>query len=158
MVLVRLLAIVVLVLFNGFFVAAEFALVRSRRTRLEARAAEGDRLAGLALRGTTNISSLLSASQLGVTLASLGLGWVAQAAFSGILGDALGALPFAIELPLRVTIAGAIALAAVTYLHVVFGELAPKGAALVHPEQLARWLVPLLMVWAWLTTPPSRSP
>ncbi len=153
MVLVRLLAIVVLVLFNGFFVAAEFALVRSRRTRLEARAAEGDRLAGLALRGTTNISSLLSASQLGVTLASLGLGWVAQAAFSGILGDALGALPFAIELPLRVTIAGAIALAAVTYLHVVFGELAPKGAALVHPEQLARWLVPLLMVWAWLTTP-----
>jgi CBS domain containing-hemolysin-like protein len=152
-VLVRLLAIVVLVLFNGFFVAAEFALVRSRRTRLEARAAEGDRLAGLALRGTTNISSLLSASQLGVTLASLGLGWVAEAAFSGVLGDALGALPFAIELPLRVTIAGAIALAAVTYLHVVFGELAPKGAALVHPEQLARWLVPLLMVWAWLTTP-----
>ena len=65
LVLVRLLAIVVLVLFNGFFVAAEFALVRSRRTRLEARAAEGDRLAGLALRGTTNISSLLSASQLG---------------------------------------------------------------------------------------------
>ena len=153
MVLVRLLAIVVLVLFNGFFVAAEFALVRSRRSRLEARAAEGDRLAGLALRGTTNISSLLSASQLGVTLASLGLGWVAQAAFSGVLGDALGALPFAIELPLRVTIAGAIALAAVTYLHVVFGELAPKGAALVHPEELARWFVPLLMVWAWLTTP-----
>jgi CBS domain containing-hemolysin-like protein len=152
-VLVRLLAIVVLVLFNGFFVAAEFALVRSRRTRLEARAAEGDRLAGLALRGTTNISSLLSASQLGVTLASLGLGWVAEAAFSGILGDALGALPFAIELPLRITIAGAIALAAVTYLHVVFGELAPKGAALVHPEELARWLVPLLMVWAWITTP-----
>ena len=153
MVLVRLLAIVALVLFNGFFVAAEFALVRSRRTRLEARAAEGDRLAGLALRGTTNISSLLSASQLGVTLASLGLGWVAEAAFSGVLGDALGALPFAIELPLRITIAGAIALAAVTYLHVVFGELAPKGAALVHPEELARWFVPLLMVWAWLTTP-----
>jgi CBS domain containing-hemolysin-like protein len=152
-VLVRLLAIVVLVLFNGFFVAAEFALVRSRRTRLEARAAEGDRLAGLALRGTTNISSLLSASQLGVTLASLGLGWVAEAAFSGVLGDALGALPFAIELPLRITIAGAIALAAVTYLHVVFGELAPKGAALVHPEELARWLVPLLMIWAWITTP-----
>lgn len=151
--LVRLLAIIALVLLNGFFVGAEFALVRSRRTRLEARAADGDRLAGLALRGTTNIPSLLSASQLGVTLASLGLGWVAQAAFSGILGDALSALPFAIELPLRLTIAGAIALAAVTYLHVVFGELAPKGAALLHPEQLARWFVPPLMVWAWLTTP-----
>jgi CBS domain containing-hemolysin-like protein len=152
-VFVRLLAIIALVLLNGFFVAAEFALVRSRRTRLEGRATDGDRLAGLALRGTTNIPSLLSASQLGVTLASLGLGWVAQSAFSGILGDALGALPIAIEVPLRLTIAGAIALAAVTYLHVVFGELAPKGAALLHPEQLARWFVPPLMVWAWLTTP-----
>ncbi len=103
-------------------------------------------------------SSLLSASQLGVTLASLGLGWVAEAAFSGIIGDALGALPFAIQLSLRITIAAAVALAAVTYLHVVFGELAPKGAALVHPEALARWFVPPLMVLGLADHPVHRPP
>jgi CBS domain containing-hemolysin-like protein len=152
-VLARVLAVIALVCLNGFFVGAEFALVRSRRTRLEARASEGDRLAGLALRGTFNISALLSASQLGVTLASLGLGWVAQSALAGLVGDILTRLPWAIEASLRLTIAAAVALAFVTYLHVVFGELAPKGAALLHPEGLARWLVPPLMGWAWLTTP-----
>lgn len=151
--LARVLAVIALVCLNGFFVGAEFALVRSRRTRLEARASEGDRLAALALRATSNISALLSASQLGVTLASLGLGWVAQSAFAGVVSDALGHLPWTIELPLRLTIAAAVALAFVTYLHVVFGELAPKGAALLHPEGLARWLVPPLMAWAWITTP-----
>jgi CBS domain containing-hemolysin-like protein len=96
---------------------------------------------------------MLSASQLGVTLASLGLGWVAQSALAGVVADGLGRLPLAIDLPLRLTIAATVALAVVTYLHVVFGELAPKGAALQHPEALARWLVPPLMAWAWLTTP-----
>jgi CBS domain containing-hemolysin-like protein len=152
-VLARVLAVIALVCLNGFFVGAEFALVRSRRTRLEARASEGDRMAALALRATSNISSMLSASQLGVTLASLGLGWVAQSALGGVVADALARLPWPLELPVRLTIAGAVALALVTYLHVVFGELAPKGAALLHPEALARWLVPPLMGWAWLTTP-----
>ena len=151
--LVRLLAVIALVGLNGFFVGAEFSLVRSRRTRLEARAAEGDRLAALALRATSNISALLSASQLGVTLASLGLGWVAQSALASVVADALGRLPLAIDLSVRLSVAAAVALSAVTYLHVVFGELAPKGAALLHPETLARWLVPPLMGWAWLTTP-----
>jgi CBS domain containing-hemolysin-like protein len=152
-VLVRVLAVIALVCLNGFFVGAEFALVRARRTRLEARASEGDRLAALALRATSNISAMLSASQLGVTLASLGLGWVAQSALEGVVADALGHLPGAIDLSVRLTIAAAVALAVVTYLHVVFGELAPKGAALLHPEAMARWLVPPLMVWAWITKP-----
>ncbi len=151
--LARVLAVIALVCLNGFFVGAEFALVRSRRTRLEARASEGDRLAALAFRATSNIPPLLSASQLGVTLASLGLGWVAQSTVAGWVAEGLGHLPWAIEIPLRLTIAAAVAIAVVTYLHVVFGELAPKGAALLHPEALARWLVPPLMVWAWLTTP-----
>jgi CBS domain containing-hemolysin-like protein len=152
-VLVRVLAVIGLVVLNGFFVSAEFALVRSRRSRLEAMAGEGDRLAALALRATTNIRALLSASQLGVTLASLGLGWVAQSVFTEAIGDAIGSLPFAIDLPLRLTIGGALALAIVTYLHVVFGELAPKGGALAYPEGFARFLVPPLMAWAWITTP-----
>jgi len=149
----RLLAIVTLVFFNGFFVGAEFALVRSRRTRLEAMARDGDRLAGLALRATTNIPSLLSASQLGVTLASLGLGFVAQTALDGPVRDFLDQLPIAVDVSLRVAIAGTVSISVITFLHVVFGEVAPKAAALRHPESMARWFVPPLMLWAVLVTP-----
>jgi CBS domain containing-hemolysin-like protein len=152
-VLARLLAIVTLVLLNGFFVGAEFALVRSRRTRLEGMARGGDRLAILALRATSNISALLSASQLGVTLASLGLGFVAQSVLTGAVASALDHLPAPLEISVRVAIAGTVSFVVITYLHVVFGEIAPKAAALRHPEELARWLVPPLMLWAILVTP-----
>lgn len=149
----RLLAIILLVLLNAFFVGAEFALVRSRRTRLEAMVRSGDRLARFALRAASNISRILSASQLGVTLASLGLGWVAESTVGDIFANMFGYLPFAIELPLRLTLGAALALVVVTYLHVVFGELTPKAAALNHPEGLARWLAPPLLFFAWITTP-----
>jgi CBS domain containing-hemolysin-like protein len=152
-VLGRLLAIAVLVLLNAFFVGAEFALVRSRRTRLEAMTRSGDRLARFALRASSNISRVLSASQLGVTLASLGLGWVAEATLGEAFANAFGRLPLAIDLPLRLTIGAGVALVVVTYLHVVFGELTPKAAALNHPEIVARWLAPPLLFFAWLTTP-----
>jgi CBS domain containing-hemolysin-like protein len=149
----RLLAIVVLLLFNGFFVAAEFALVRSRRTRLEAMARNGDAKARLALRATGTLPRLLSASQLGITLASLALGWVAESTLGEGLAEWFGTLPVAIEQSLRVSIGAIVALASVTYLHVVFGELAPRAVALNHPEQFARWLAPPLMLFAWLVTP-----
>ena len=149
----RLLAIILLVLLNAFFVGAEFALVRSRRTRLEAMVRSGDRLARFALRAASNISRILSASQLGVTLASLGLGWVAESTVGDIFANMFGYLPFAIELSLRLTLGAALALVVVTYLHVVFGELTPKAAALNHPEGLARWLAPPLLFFAWITTP-----
>jgi CBS domain containing-hemolysin-like protein len=152
-VLARLLAIVTLVLLNGFFVGAEFALVRSRRTRLEGMARGGDRLAALALRATSNIPALLSASQLGVTLASLGLGFVAQTVLTGAVASALDHLPAPLEISVRVAVAGTVSFVVITYLHVVFGEIAPKAAALRHPEELARWLVPPLMLWAILVTP-----
>ena len=149
----RLIAIVLLVLLNGFFVGAEFALVRSRRTRLEAMTRTGDWKARMALRATGNIGSLLSASQLGVTLASLGLGWVAEATLGSVFEGLFERLPLALDISVRVTIASVVALVVVTYLHVVFGELAPKAAALNHPENLARWLAPPLMGFAWLTKP-----
>jgi CBS domain containing-hemolysin-like protein len=152
-VLGRLLGIAVLVLLNAFFVGAEFALVRSRRTRLEAMTRSGDRLARFALRASSNISRVLSTSQLGVTLASLGLGWVAEATLGHVFSNLFASLPLAIEVPLRLTIGSAVALVVVTYLHVVFGELVPKAAALNHPEALARWLAPPLLFFAWLTTP-----
>ena len=149
----RLLAIVVLLVFNGFFVAAEFALVRSRRTRLDAMARGGDAKARLALRATGSLPRLLSASQLGITLASLALGWVAESTLGETFAGWFQSLPIAIEQSLRVSFGAIVALASVTYLHVVFGELAPRAVALNHPEQLARWLAPPLMAFAWLVTP-----
>jgi CBS domain containing-hemolysin-like protein len=152
-VLGRLLTIILLVLLNAFFVGAEFALVRSRRTRLEAMVRSGDRLAHFAVRASSNISRILSASQLGVTLASLGLGWVAESAVGEVFEHLFANLPFAIEVSMRLTVAATVALVLVTYLHVVFGELVPKAAALNHPEVLARWLAPPLLFFAWITTP-----
>jgi len=152
-VLGRLLAIILLVLLNAFFVGAEFALVRSRRTRLEAMVRSGDRLARFAVRAASNISRILSASQLGVTLASLGLGWVAESTVGEVFEHLFANLPFAIEVSMRLTLAATVALIIVTYLHVVFGELVPKAAALNHPESLARWLAPPLLFFAWITTP-----
>ena len=149
----RLLAIILLVLLNAFFVGAEFALVRSRRTRLEAMTRSGDRLARIALRASSNISRVLSASQLGVTLASLGLGWVAESTVGELFANLFNSLPVAIDLSMRLTIGATIALIIVTYLHVVFGELTPKAAALNHPEALARWLAPPLLFFAFITKP-----
>ncbi|MEO8580563.1 MAG: hemolysin family protein, partial [Gemmatimonadales bacterium] len=140
-------------LLNAFFVGAEFALVRSRRTRLEAMVRSGDRLAHFAVRAASNISRILSASQLGVTLSSLGLGWVTESTVGDIFASMFAYLPFAIEMSVRLTLGAALALVVVTYLHVVFGELTPKAAALNHPETVAKWLAPPLLFFAWITTP-----
>lgn len=151
--MLRLAAIAVLLLLNGFFVAAEFALVRSRRTRLESLARTGDWKARLTLRAAGNLARVYSASQLGVTLASLGIGAIAESLVAGWLGAAMTALPIAIKVSVRVGIASAIALTIITYFQVVFSELAPRGIALSHPEQVAGWLTPPLLAFGWLTSP-----
>ena len=149
----RLLAIVALILLNGFFVAAEFAIVRSRRTRLEAMVRSGDKLARIAVKATSNITRALSASQLGVTLSSLGLGWLAQDSMVALFGDLVGALPVAVSIPLQVTIAALVAYTVLAYVHVVFGELTPKSITVRAPERYARLLAPPLMLFAWVMTP-----
>jgi len=146
-------AIAVLLLLNGFFVAAEFALVRSRRTRLESMARTGDWKARLALRASGNLARVYSASQLGVTLASLALGALAESSLGGWMANWLAGLPWALDLSVRVGLGAAIALAIVTFFHVVFGELAPRGAALSHPEEVASWLTPPLLAFAWVAHP-----
>ena len=151
--LTRLIAIAVLLFLNAFFVAAEFALVRSRRTRLEAMARAGDRLARVAARATANLPRLLSASQLGITVASLALGALAEDTLGEHIGGWLGTLPIALRLAVRVGIASTIAITIVTYLHVVFGELAPRSMALAHPERFARLLAPPLAVFEMLVRP-----
>jgi CBS domain containing-hemolysin-like protein len=113
----------------------------------------GDRLARIALRASSNISRVLSASQLGVTLASLGLGWIAEKTLADIFEQAFARLPFAIEVSLSVTIAGIVAYTVLTYLHVVLGELTPKAAALNHPERFATFLAPPLLLFGWVMSP-----
>ena len=149
----RTLAVVVLLLANAFFVAAEFALVRSRRTRLEAMVRAGDGKARLALRAIANIGTMLSASQLGITISSLGLGWVAERTVGIQMRNVFAGMPAAVEMPIRVSVAATVALLLIAYLHVVFGELAPRATALNNPEQVARWLAPPLMLFAWIATP-----
>lgn len=152
-VITRLLAILALVLLNGFFVAAEFALVRSRRTRLEAMVRGGDPLARIALRASSNISRVLSASQLGVTLASLGLGWIAESTLAHIFEGVFEGLTPGLEVGLRITLAAIVAYTVLTYLHVVLGELTPKAAALQAPERFAKFLAPPLLFFAWIMSP-----
>jgi CBS domain containing-hemolysin-like protein len=152
-VLGRIAAIVILLALNGFFVAVEFSLVRSRKTRLEAMARNGDRLARIALRGIANMGRMLSASQLGITLSSLGLGALTEETLAEVFGEWLHALPMAAEIGLRVGLGSVLAVLFVTYFHVVFGELAPRSVALTHPEKVARVLTPLLVVFELIMRP-----
>ncbi|WP_283139595.1 hemolysin family protein [Rhizohabitans arisaemae] len=130
---------VVLLLGNGFFVAAEFALVAARRHRLEQAVSGGGRMvraiARVAVRSGRELSLMLAGAQLGITLCTLGLGIVAEPAIAHLLEPLMSAigLPPAAQHP----IAFLIALALVTFLHMVVGEMAPKSWALTHPEQAA---------------------
>lgn len=149
----RLAVIVVLLFLNGYFVAVEFALVRSRRTRLEAMARGGDRLARVTVRALGNLGRLLSASQLGITLCSLGLGALTEETLADHFAEWLAALPVALEVGVRLGAGSVIAITFVTYFHVVFGELAPRSVALTHPEQVARLLSPPLLLFEFVMRP-----
>jgi CBS domain containing-hemolysin-like protein len=149
----RIVAIAALLLLNAYFVAAEFALVRARRTRLEQLARTGDRLSRVALAATGALPNLLSASQLGITIASLALGALAESAFHGWLERLLHDVPLPVSVATQLAIVAAIAIGIVTFLHVVFGELAPKRMALSHPESFARWLSPPLVVFEKIVRP-----
>ncbi len=151
--LVRVLAIVGLLALNGFFVAAEFSVVRSRRSRLEAMARSGDAKARIVLKALTNLANLLSAGQFGITLASIGIGALAEETLSHMFADTFASVPLLVRLGAGAGLGTLCALSVVTYGHVVFGELAPRSAALNHPEEVARWLVPPLLVFAWMASP-----
>ncbi len=127
---VRLLVVLVLVLANGFFVTAEFALVTVRKTRIDQLVAEGHRLAGSVRRALSNPESYIAATQLGITMASIGLGMVGEPMVADMIQPVLG---FAVAH----SIATALAFALITALHIVLGELAPKTIALQHAERAA---------------------
>jgi CBS domain containing-hemolysin-like protein len=133
--LLLLLGVVALVALNGFFVAAEFALVRSRESRMEALRDEGVRGAALALRQIDRIDEYLSACQLGITMASLGIGFLGEPAIAELLEDPLGNVA---GHGLAVAIAITIAYVLTTALHITVGEQVPKIYSIVHPEGTAR--------------------
>jgi CBS domain containing-hemolysin-like protein len=133
----KILFTVLLVLVNGFFVAAEFALVKVRLSQIELRAKEGNRLAKLTLTILQDLEAYLSASQLGITLASLGLGWIGESVVASIILGAVHALDLNVTPELAHQIALPVSFATITVLHIVIGEQAPKMLAIQRPEALS---------------------
>jgi len=131
MTLLKLAAVPLLVLLNGFFVAAEFALVKIRDTQLDMLVAKGQRRAKVAQSIVQNLDAALSATQLGITLASLGLGWVGKPVFAALLGPVLR--HFQLDAQQADWLAFAVGFTAITFLHIVAGELAPKSLAIQKP-------------------------
>lgn len=126
---------ILLVFANGFFVATEFAIVKIRHTRLQAMVDEGRPGASNAMKMVDKLDAYLSATQFGITLASLGLGWLGEPAFAHLLEPVLTRLvPEAAGPALAHTLAVAIAFAIITFLHIVVGELAPKSFAIQRAE------------------------
>lgn len=124
-----------LVALNGFFVAAEFAIVKVRYSQIELRAQKGNRIAGVAQNILNNLDSYLSATQLGITLASLGLGWIGEPVVSKLLMALFRTVGLEMSEDLAHSIALPVAFALITVLHIVFGELAPKSIAIRKPEE-----------------------
>jgi CBS domain containing-hemolysin-like protein len=141
-----------LVLLNGFFVAAEFALVKVRPTQIEPHEARGDPRAKAARYLVTHVDRFLSATQLGITLASLGLGWVGEPAFAYLIRPLVLRLPGMTEQLLH-SISLAFAFATITTLHIVIGEIAPKSLAIRKAERVAMWLAIPLVVFYRVTYP-----
>jgi CBS domain containing-hemolysin-like protein len=133
---VLLVLLFVLIAVNGVFVAAEFALVRARRSRLEQLASEGSRGANAVLQELDQIDEYLSACQLGITMASIGIGFLGEPAVAKLIEPAFGSLSHGAAVAISV----AIAYAVVTSLHVAVGEQAPKLFAIARPEGTARRL------------------
>ncbi|HET7789559.1 MAG TPA: hemolysin family protein [Gemmatimonadales bacterium] len=149
----RLAAVVLLVLANAGFVAAEFALVASRRTRLQAMARKGDRQAALAEKAQQSLTRYISGTQLGITLTSLGLGWIGEPALAAWIQSLFEGLPLSLAIAASHTVAVVLAFVFITFLHVVLGELTPKAFALLYPEAMSRWLAPPLMLFTTATNP-----
>lgn len=128
------LLVLVLVLANGFFVASEFALVGVRRSRIQIMAANGDVRAQRLVALLGNLNAYISATQLGITMASLALGWIGEPVFAHLLEEPLRGRVSEVTLH---TISFAIAFSIITFLHIVLGELAPKTLALERAEAVA---------------------
>lgn len=137
----RLIAVLALVFANGFFVAAEFSIVTVRKTRVDQLIAEGNWRAHAVRRAVSDPDGYIAATQLGITMASIGLGWIGEPALASVIEPSLTLLPDVMAATTTHTIAVAVSFAIITALHIVLGELAPKTIALERSEATAMWVV-----------------
>jgi putative hemolysin len=151
--LAGLVSLPVLIGLNGFFVAAEFSLVAVRRTRIEELVQRGVKGARSVENAIDQISRSIAATQLGITLCSIALGWVAEQALAQVLDSLFATLPQPWNLIATHSVATAIAFVLLTFCHVIFGELIPKSLALQSPDRLALWLTGPLVWFVLLTRP-----
>lgn len=140
--------LLLLVLLNAFFVAAEFAIVKVRGTRVAELAAEGGLRARMADHLVSHLDAYLSATQLGITMASLGLGWIGEPALSHLIEPPLARIGMSSPTTLH-AVSAILAFAVITFLHIVIGELAPKSVAIRKAEATALW-VALPLRWFYL--------
>jgi CBS domain containing-hemolysin-like protein len=143
--------VVVLLLTNAFFVGAEFTLISSRRDRLEALVEQGKARAQIVINASKKVSLMLAGAQLGITICSLLLGRLGEPAIAHRLSGFFDL--FGIPEVLLHPISFALALAFITILHVLIGEMVPKNLAIAEPERLALWLVPVHVGWVKLVNP-----
>lgn len=148
----KIVAVIVLVLLNGFFVTAEFALVKIRETQLAPLIHDGNRRAEVARFILQRLDAFLSAAQLGITLASLGLGWIGEPVFSALLSPLFSWLNIESE-QLRHGLAFAVGFSALTFLHISAGEQAPKWLAIQKPLPMTLWVSYPMLVFYRLSYP-----
>lgn len=148
-----LVVIIFLLFLNGFFVAAEFALVGVRKTRIKQLSNEGNFDAKLALDAVKNLDKYIAAIQLGITVASLGIGWVGESALARLIIPLFKFLPANYDSIAAHTISAAIAFAVITVMHVVIGELMPKSIALQFPIKTTLWVAKPMYVITRLFSP-----
>jgi CBS domain containing-hemolysin-like protein len=146
----RLMVALFLVLLNGFFVASEFAFVRIRATSVEQLAEDGRAGAGTLQDVVDNLDDYLAVTQLGITIASLGLGWVGEPAVASLIEPAVA--PFLPENAIHL-VAFAVGFSFITFLHVVFGELAPKTLAIAEAERLSLFVAPPMKFFYYIFYP-----
>ena len=142
-----------LVAANGFFVSAEFALVGARRTQIETLALRGNRRARAARFAIAHLDHFISGTQLGITLASLGLGWVGETTIAALLMQWFDSLGAPWHVVATHAVSGTIAFTLISFLHIVLGELAPKSVALLFPEQTSLWTAGPLIVFSKIFAP-----
>jgi hypothetical protein len=151
---VRLGLVFALVVANAFFVAAEFALVAVRRSRIDELAQRGDSGAKIVKAALAKLDRYISATQLGITLASLALGWVGEPALASLIDGIF--IRFGVEAPTGVAHSAAaitVGFLIITFLHIVLGELAPKSIALAKPEGVSKFIARPLMLFSTIAYP-----
>jgi putative hemolysin len=149
----KLLSVPALVALNGFFVASEFSLVALRGTKIEEMVQRRVRRASAVAAATVNLDRTIAATQLGITVASIALGWVGETALADLIEPAFASLPTQWQGPLTHTLSTTLDFVLITFMHVVFGELIPKSVALQTPEETALWIAKPLNVFIRLARP-----